>query len=342
MSTIEQDLNLLRKTKSSIKSAIEEKGQTVGSIPFSEYPEKIKAIETGTDLPELSNPGTADDLLLGKQLIDQEGNALTGTIPTKKSTDLKVYGAYIDVPAGYYAETATGKVSEVRAANIYIDVNKQTGLVTASGTQDAGYVPRSSLSKTYQLTTQSAQTITPSTMQKTAVAANMYTLGAVTVAGSPYLLPENIKKGISIFDVEGTYETSPVIISPDSPKTAQITSYAVLGYNALNFSLDGGPYTVNDMSVFAAKLTISGSLAEASSSYMSLSNRAIYIYVMKDAEGIVAMRYNSLYIVTIKSSDISLSGSTLTIKLRSDTSGGYPYFYRIDSAQATEAIAVYT
>ena len=33
----------------------------------------------GTKLPELTNPGTAADLLAGKQLIDAEGNVLTGT-----------------------------------------------------------------------------------------------------------------------------------------------------------------------------------------------------------------------------------------------------------------------
>ena len=312
MSTIEQDLALLQRTKSSIKSAIEEKGQIVGSIPFSEYPEKIKAIETGTDLPALTTPGDASDLRYGKQLIDQKGDVVTGSMST-----LSLAKPTIEVAS--------------------------SGAITATVTQsESGYLAANTTRGTKQLQTQASKTVTPGTSRKTVVAPSMYTTGAVYVAGDVNLVPENIKKGISIFDVIGTYETSPVIISPESPKTAQITSSSVSGYNTLNFSLDGGPYTVNDMSVFAAKLTISGSLAEASSSYLSLSDRVIYIYVMKDGEGVVAMRYNSLRIVTIKSSEISLSGSTLTIKLRSDTSGGYPYFSRIDSAQATEVIAVYT
>ena len=34
----------------------------------------------GAKLPALSNPGTAGDLITGKQLIDQNGNVLTGTL----------------------------------------------------------------------------------------------------------------------------------------------------------------------------------------------------------------------------------------------------------------------
>lgn len=34
----------------------------------------------GMSLPALTNPGTAADLLTGKQLIDQNGNVLTGTL----------------------------------------------------------------------------------------------------------------------------------------------------------------------------------------------------------------------------------------------------------------------
>lgn len=45
----------------------------------------------GVDLPELSNPGVADDLVVGKQLIDGDGGVVTGTNPYEKtSTDAEV------------------------------------------------------------------------------------------------------------------------------------------------------------------------------------------------------------------------------------------------------------
>lgn len=44
MNTIAEKLALLEQTKAAIKAAIEAKGQTVGDIPFSQYPAKIAAI----------------------------------------------------------------------------------------------------------------------------------------------------------------------------------------------------------------------------------------------------------------------------------------------------------
>ena len=82
------------------------------------------------------------------------------------------------------------------------------GKITASVTQSAGYVSAGTKSATKQLTTQSAKTITPSTSTQTAVASGRYTTGAVTVKGDTNLVAENIKSGVSIFGVNGSYEGS--------------------------------------------------------------------------------------------------------------------------------------
>ena len=125
--------------------------------------------------PSLANPGSAGDLLAGKQLIDANGNVLTGTMPEVTQTT-----PWISVSSG--------------------------GLITASATQSAGYVALGTKRATKQLDTQAAATITPGTSAKTAVAAGRYTTGAVTVAGDPNLAPGNIKSGVSIFGVNGNYE----------------------------------------------------------------------------------------------------------------------------------------
>lgn len=59
------------------------------------------------------------------------------------------------------------------------------GLITASATQSAGYVAAGTKSATKQLTTQGARTIIPRASSQTAVAKDVYTTGAVIVAGIP-------------------------------------------------------------------------------------------------------------------------------------------------------------
>lgn len=129
----------------------------------------------GKPLPALTNPGTAADLLSGKQLIDRDGNILTGSMES------------------------------VSHPNPSISVSS-SGLITASHTQDSGKVTGGITSTTRQLTTQAGRTITPGTSQQTAVASGRYTTGAVYVAGDSDLVASNIKSGVNIFGVTGTYK----------------------------------------------------------------------------------------------------------------------------------------
>lgn len=122
------------------------------------------------------------------------------------------------------------------------------GKITATATQTAGYVAAGTKTGTKQMTTQAEKTITPSTSSQTAVAKNVYTTGVVTVGAIPstYVKPTttksattytpttsnqtiaagtycsgaqtikgdsnlvagNIKSGVSIFGVTGSYEGS--------------------------------------------------------------------------------------------------------------------------------------
>lgn len=82
------------------------------------------------------------------------------------------------------------------------------GLVTASATQNAGYVAAGTKSATMQLTTQASKTVTPGTDAQTAVASGCYTTEEVTVAGDSNLVAGNIKSGVSIFGVSGSYAGS--------------------------------------------------------------------------------------------------------------------------------------
>ena len=50
----------------------------------------------GKPLPALTNPGTAADLLSGKQLIDANGNVLTGTLVNREVHTVTVQGSGTD------------------------------------------------------------------------------------------------------------------------------------------------------------------------------------------------------------------------------------------------------
>ena len=83
-----------------------------------------------------------------------------------------------------------------------ISVNSE-GKITASTSYTSGIIGSSTVSNTYQLSTQSETTITPGTSKKTAVATGKYTTGPVYVAGDENLKASNIKRGIDIFGVYG-------------------------------------------------------------------------------------------------------------------------------------------
>lgn len=101
----------------------------------------------GIQLPTLSNPATAADMRNGKQLIDQNGQPLTGTMP------------------------------DVSVSTPSISVNGN-GLITARGNvSGSGYVTSGAKTKTLQLSS----------------------------AHDPQFIASNIKKGINIFGVTGTY-----------------------------------------------------------------------------------------------------------------------------------------
>ena len=119
--TTSDKLALLRQIKEAFRVAITGKGQTISDDePFSAWPAKVEAIETGIQLPTLTNPGDAEDLRSGKQLIGHDGS------------------------------TVNGSLSEVTQATPGISVSS-SGLITASATQSGGIVTAGTKSATKQL-----------------------------------------------------------------------------------------------------------------------------------------------------------------------------------------------
>ena len=159
--------------KNLIAGAITDKGvSTSGDATFRQMADNIGSIETGTDTGDAT--ASAGDILSGKTAYGASGK-LTGTIPT--------------------VEQATPSISV-----------SDSGLITASATQSAGYTAGGSKSATQQLETAGGAMITPSIRPKVVVSKGVFTTGNIGVAGDANLVPENIKSGVSIFGVDGTFE----------------------------------------------------------------------------------------------------------------------------------------
>ena len=119
-----------------------------------------------------------------------------GTTTITPSTSSRVA-----VPSGTYT-TGDITVSAMPTGALSTpSINTSTGVVTA-GVVTSGYLSTSD-TKTLQLTTKSAATITPNTTDQT-IAAGQYLTGTQTIKGDANLVPENIISGKSIFGVSGS------------------------------------------------------------------------------------------------------------------------------------------
>lgn len=190
----------LRARLDSINASLSGKGQAAaGSL--AEIPAKIDAIETGADVSGVT--AAEGDVLSPKVFVDSSGEPKTGTIITKSASDLTTSGASVVVPAGYYPDEVSKSVATAIQATPSISVSS-SGLITASTTQSAGYVSSGAKAATKQLSTKSATTYTPSTSNQT-ISSGYYLTGTQTIKGDSNLVASNIKSGVSIFGVNGSY-----------------------------------------------------------------------------------------------------------------------------------------
>ena len=153
---VQAQITRLEEAKAALVSAIIAKGVTVpeGALldALSAY---VSQIETGADVSGVT--AAAADVTAGKKFVTAAGVLTDGTM------------------------------AEVTQATPSITVSSE-GLITASATQSAGKVAAGTESATKQLTTQAAKTVTPTTSEQVAVAAGVYTTGAVKVAAVTYTM----------------------------------------------------------------------------------------------------------------------------------------------------------
>ena len=173
----------------------------------------------------MPNPGK-DGIYIGftSQIEESDGKKIVspGT-ELEQVVDPAEFGdaAAADVASGKTFTSAAGlKVTGTHVCDGGTTPTLQSKTVTPSESEqtvspDSGYDGLSSVtveavSNTYVgsgVTKKAAQTITPGTADQT-LAAGQYLSGAQTIKGDANLLAENIRNGVSIFGVTGSYEGS--------------------------------------------------------------------------------------------------------------------------------------
>lgn len=237
--SIASEIERLQNAKASIKTSIENKGVTVpSSETLDEYSNYIDSIASGgTDTSDATLSSNSE--LLSGVTAYSKGTKYTGSMANKGSKTFTPSTSQQTDTAGYYSSVTVNAMPNGALNNPI--VNSSTGVVTASvGT--SGYLA-SGTSSTLQLTTQSAQTITPTTSNQT-IASGKYLTGTQTISGDANLVAENIKKNTTIFGVTGSYEggSSATLITKSITEngTYNASSDNADGYSQVTVSVSGG------------------------------------------------------------------------------------------------------
>lgn len=231
MPTITDYLNNLKKDKDNLVSNLNTKGVTAEtSETFTSLVPKVLEIETGVDTSDAT--ALPSEILIGKTAY-VKGEKITGTVETLDSLsyEAKEYDQTITGPK--FIEEGTSltfkKVNiptDVIKSGTYVfgvkgtftDILDSESAITANTILEGytGYINGEKILGT--LKSKEAETFTPSTVDQV-ISSGIYLSGDQTIKGDINLISGNIKKGITIFNVEGSLEEGGIDTS-DATATA--------------------------------------------------------------------------------------------------------------------------
>lgn len=260
----------------------------------------------------------------------------TGTAVARSSSDLSVSGATVTAPAGLYSTAASASVASGSAttptttitSNPSISINS-SGLISASvsgsssitPTISEGYVTAGTAgtvsvsgSSTYQLSTVAASTISPTESQQTAVAANKYTLGAISVGA---ISNTYVGSGISQRSSSDLTVSGATVTAPAGYYASQATKSVTTGTLANPTATKG--------SVSNHSISVTPSVQVTGAGYLTTTTKtgtAVSVSASELVSGSTTISSNGTYDVTnLASAVVSLSFASISTGT-SNPSGG--------------------
>lgn len=253
---------------------------------------------------ELTGTAAAGEVLSGKTYYTTNPKTKqTGTMANRGAVSQALNaGSTYTIPGGYH--NGSGKVT----ANSLASQTSATATAAYISSGKTAWVNGSKVTGT--LATQGGSTTTPGTANKTVVTASKHVTGNIVVAGNSNLTAGNIKKGVNIFGVTGTWEgyiATPADLYNNGVNSAGFTcsgSNVTFESNSIKFVRTSPDIKANKAYNFTAysKLNIEYLYTNATQPYV--------VFTLKNGAVIVA----SLIVTSIGSkSTISLDVSALQL-----------------------------
>ena len=196
--SIASEITRLQTAKANIKTAIINKGGTIDDETLDQYASVIDTISTGTDISDAN--ALVGDVLINKTFYATSGGKKTGTMADNGTvnTDITTKAQEVTIAGGKHSGSGKVKISSTEQAKIVAD-NIKSG-VSILG--QAGSLTPAKAEETKTITSPDFSSgnieVTPTTDKvMTKVTINKDTTNHI---------PENIKDGITLYGIAGTYE----------------------------------------------------------------------------------------------------------------------------------------